>query len=99
MVVEHHDPERLVVRVQGSPDYARLGADLSALLSSGPEQAHVDLADTDLVVGIGTVFTLVSAVAIAHHTRVTVHRASAEQRSVLRRFGLDSVLVYSDEEP
>jgi hypothetical protein len=97
--VDQHDHEQLVVRVHGSPDYAGLGADLSDLLASAPQRAHIDLADTDLLAGIESVFTLVSAVARANRTRVTVHRANAEQRAVLRRLGLDSLIVYNDEAP
>lgn len=100
--VERHDHHKLVVKVQGDlggQQVAHVSRVLTDVLSTGPEQAHIDLAGTDLIAGIGDVFVQVAAIAQARHTRVTVHRASTEQRAVLRRLGLDRILLYSDHAP
>jgi hypothetical protein len=100
--VERQDPQGLVVSVRAelsAQQAARMGLVLADLVSAGPQQARIDLAGSSQIVGLGEVFTTVATVARAHRTRVTVHRASAEQRAVLRRYGLDHLLLYSDQAP
>lgn len=97
--VGRDDDEQLVVRVCGEPDPARLGDVLASLVSSGSRQVHIDLADTDMVAGLGEALAWVWRTAQAHQARVTVHRAGEQQRMALRRYGLDRVLLYSDQAP
>ncbi|MFI0901087.1 hypothetical protein [Streptomyces sp. NPDC020983] len=102
VLVERHVRRELVVSVRGEPGAQRtagVGLVLADLVSSAPGQARTDLAGTDQTVGIGGVFASVAALAQGRHTRVTVHRASAGQRAVLRRYGLGRLLRCSDQVP